>query len=51
MVGKENSTSKQGNVTEGHRNLAVGVTAAKQNLSSTRMASTSPGHMAANQIQ
>lgn len=48
---ERHSISKQGNVTEGHRNSAVGVTAAKQNLSSTRTASTSSGHMAANQIQ
>jgi len=42
---------EQGNVTEGQRNLVVGGTAAKQNRSLTQTASTSPGHVAANQIQ
>lgn len=42
---------EQGNVTEGQQNSPVGGTATKQNQSLTQTASTSPGHVSANQIQ
>lgn len=48
---ERHSMREQRNVTEGQRNLAVGGSASKQNQSLTQTASTSPGHVEANQIQ
>jgi len=48
---KREAQHRQGNVTEGCQYPAVGVTAAKENLSWTWTASTSPVHIAANQMQ